>query len=348
MRSRKKIVVVIMIISVICFLMMKHHHNNQTMLEDAVQVDVEQVKSGSIPIQAHVIGTLVAAKNVQMTPEIAGHVAKIYFQDGGVFVKQGTPLVQLDDTAYQAKLASDKANLIYSEVDYKRKKLLGKQGAISEQAIDQALADLTTKKAAVQESQVDVDKMRLVAPFDGVLGKFNVSPGDYVTVGQKIVKLTDIMHLHVEYSVAEKYLSQLKLGQKVKITTNAYPQKEFIGTVTFISPTINSEDRTISLYADVANDQKLLTAGLFVDVVQDLGAETNTLIISAAGLIPTIDGQQVFKIINNRAIAVPVTIGQRLQNSVQIISGLSAGDKIVIAGQQKLKDGVLVQMNKSG
>lgn len=347
-KRRKKTVAFILGLLLICYFFIKHHHNNAAMTQDKVIVDMEQVKSGSIPIEAHVIGTLAAAQNVQITPEMAGHVAKIFFQDGGVFVKQGTPLVQLDDTAYQAKLASDKANLTFSETDYKRKVLLGKLGAITQQAIDQALADLKTKKAAVEESQVDVNKMLLVAPFDGVLGKFNVSPGDYVTVGQKIVSLTDVIHLRVEYSVSEKYLSQLHIGQPVNVTTNAYPDKIFTGTVAFISPTINNEDHTISLYANVLNDQRLLTSGLFVNVTQELGTEKNALIISAAGLVPTIDGQQVFKIINDKVQAVPVTIGQRMQNSVQIMSGLSAGDKIVIAGQEKLRDGALVQVNKEG
>lgn len=342
-KRRKKTFTIVLIILLISFFVIRHHHNSAPMSQDKIIVDMEQVKSGSIPIEAHVIGTLTAAKNVQMTPEIAGHVAKIFFQDGGVFVKQGTPLVQLDDTTYRAKLESDKANLTYSEVDYNRKVLLGKQGAISQQAIDQALADLKTKKATVEESQVDVDKMLLVAPFDGVLGKFNISPGDYVTVGQKIVSLTDVIHLRVEYSISEKYLSQLKQGQPVTITTSAYPGKTFTGTVAFISPTINNDDHTIALYADVLNDQRLLTSGLFVNVTQELGTEKNALIISAAGLVPTIDGQQVFKIINDKVVAVPVTIGQRIQNSVQIVSGLSANDKIVIAGQEKLRDGALVQ-----
>lgn len=347
-KSRKRTWAIITIALVAAFYVIKHHHNSQPIMQDKVQVDVEQVKSGSIPIEAHVIGTLVAAKNVQITPEMVGHVAKIYFQDGGVWVKQGTPLVQLDDTSYRAKLESDKANLTYSEVDYHRKVLLGKQGAVSQQAIDQALADLKTKKAAVAESQVEVSKMLLVAPFDGALGKFNISPGDYVTIGQKIVALTDIMHLRVEYSISEKYLSQLKLGQKVRMTTSAYPQETFTGDVKFISPTINNEDHTISLYADVNNDQRLLTSGLFVDLTQELGTENNALIVSEASLVPTIDGQQVYKIINGKALAVSVAIGQRVRNSVQIISGLSVGDNIVIAGQEKLKDGALVQTNKKG
>ncbi len=348
--ARKKIIAigVIAIMLVLGFrTVIKHFQHNAPMAEEVVTVDAEQVKAGNIPIEAQAIGTLVAAKNTQITPEIAGHVAKIFFQDGGVPVKQGTALVQLDDTAYKAKLASDKANLIFSETDYKRKALLGKQGAIAQQAIDQALADLKTKQAAVEESQVEVNKMLLTAPFDGVLGKFNISPGDYVTIGQKVVSLTDIQNLHVEYSVSEKFLPDLKLGQKIKITTSSYPGKEFTGTVTFISPTINNDDRTISLYAALSNEERLLTSGMFVNVTQELGSASHVMIVPANSLVPTIDGQQVYKIVNDKVVAVSVVIGQRIQNAVQITSGLALGDNVVTAGQQKLKDGMSVQVKHS-
>ncbi len=341
----KKVVIISIIVSVALVFYIKHHRNHMSSAEESVVVDTSTVQTARVPIEAHVIGTLSAMKNVEITPESPGHVAKIFFQDGGVFVKQGTKLVQLDDATYQAKLNSDKANLLYSQTDYDRKVLLGKQGAIAQQAIDQARADLETKKAAVEQSQVDVDKMLLVAPFDGVLGKFNISPGDYVTTGEKIVSLTDIQHLHVEYSVSEKYLPQLKLGQKISITTTSYPDKSFPGTVTFISPTINNDDRTIALYADVANDQNLLTSGMFVNVTQELGMAENVLVVPANSLVPTISGQQVFKIKDNKALPVDVKIGERLQNTVQITEGLLPGDVVVVAGQQKLREGTPVQLS---
>ncbi|EKD54518.1 MAG: acriflavin resistance periplasmic protein [uncultured bacterium] len=345
LRSRKIVIVFISIgILFLGFHFLHHKKNNQDARQDALMVDAIKVELGNIPIELQAMGTLVSAKHTEITPEIAGHVAKVFFTDGGVFVKQGTPLVQLDDATFKTKLESDKANLIYSEDDYKRKIFLGKHGAISEQAIDQALADLKTKEAAVKQSQVEVDRMLLTAPFDGVLGEIKVSPGDYVTIGQDIMSLTDLAHLHVEYAVSEKYLPLLKIGQSVKMTTHVYPGKEFTGTIAFISPTINNSDRTISVYAELLNKDHALTAGLFMNVVQELGTEKNTLIIPAASLVPTIEGQEVYKIVNHKAIAVAVTIGQHVENNVQILSGLTAGDVIVLNGQQQLKDGMTVEI----
>lgn len=341
---KKSIAAIILLFLLIAGLIfIKHKHNPPQMTDDTVLVEATKVKQGSITIDAHAIGTLAAAKTVPLTPEIAGHVAKILFEDGS-FVKQGTPLIQLDDAVYRAKLASAKANLQYSQANYNRMILLGKQGAISKQAIEQAQADLQEKKAVEEESQVTVDKMTLTAPFDGMLGQAKVNPGNYVQVGQEVVTITDTHHLHVQYSVSEKYLPQLKLQQEVKLTTNAYPNKEFIGKVAYISPTIDMNNRTISLYAEVDNSQGLLTAGLFVNVTQQLGTVNDGLIVPATSLVPTIDGQQVFKIVNNKAVAVTVTIGQRTLNSAQITNGLTADDVIVIAGQDKLKQGTSVKV----
>lgn len=346
LRNRKFLLVAL--IAVVGAIFFHRHHDNQFSAEQpAALVNVEKVTQGSIQVEAHAIGTLTAANHIDMTPEVAGQVAKIFFADGGVSVKKGTPILQLDDASYRAQLESDKANLVYSQTDYKRKVLLGKQGAISQQMIDQALADLKTKTANLQQSQVNVSRMLLTAPFDGVLGQFHVSTGDYVSVGQKLVSLTDVQHLRAEYSVSEKYLPELHLGQKIKIMTNAYPGKEFVGTVAFISPTINTDDRTIALYAEVPNDQRMLTAGLYVNVVHELGQKNHALLIPAASLVSTIDGQQIFKVVNNKVQAVSIKIGQRVDNSVEILSGAADGDEVVTAGQEKLKDGMAVQISNN-
>lgn len=346
MLRKKWLIALLLLVSVLGMTyVFKHHHKILAQTKDAILVEVAQVTQGDIPIESHAVGTLVAAKNIQITPEVAGIVSQVLFKDGA-FVKRGTPLIQFDDAVYKAKLQSTRADLIYSEANYKRMVLLGKHGAVAKQAIDQAAADLQEKKAAAEESQVMVNKMLLNAPFDGVLGKCGVSPGTYVTVGQGLVSLTDIYHLRAEYALAEKYLASLKLGQAVTITTSAFPGRAFKGWVSFISPTINVSDRTIALYAEVPNENGLLVPGLFVNVIQSLGQEKQALLVPSTSLMPTIDGQQVFKMIHNQVFARSVIVGQRTMDNVQILAGLSAGDGIVIAGQQKLKDGMQVEVKK--
>lgn len=309
---------------------------------NAVWVQAMKVKESTLPLEARAIGTLVA-RSVEITPEVAGHVRTIHFRDGA-YVKAETPLIQLDDAVYKAKYESSKAQLAYSENDFKRKSLLVKQGAITQQAIDQAEADLKEKSANAKESSVMVSKMQLTAPFDGVIGKSKVNLGDYVTTGQGIVTLTDTKHLRIEYNVPEKFLPLLKSGQEVTITSATYPGKTFTGKVSFISPTITAENRSVSLYADVNNDNNELAAGMFVNVVQSLGSEEKVIMIPARSLVPVLDGEQVYKVVDGKAFATNIVIGKRADENVQVIQGLSSGDLVITDGQLKVKNGMPIQV----
>lgn len=342
-KKAKLIAAGIVISSIVIWQIVKHHHRTAAFAQDAVVVDVKKVAQGNISIEARAVGTLVAARSVQLAPEVAGQVAKILVHDGAL-VKTGTPLIQLDDVVNKAKAEAAKATLTYSEANYGRMQQLANKGVISKQAIEQASADLKEKKALEQESRVLAEKMQITAPFDGVIGKVKVNLGEHVTIGQTVVALTDTQNLRVEFTISEKYLAKLKIGQQVSLTTSAYPGQTFFGKVSYIAPTINTEDRTISTYADVPNQDGRLTAGLFVNVTQLLGEENNIILIPSVSLVATIDGQQVYKVIDGKATAVPVMVGLRTQDQVQITQGITLGDTVVIAGQHKIKDGTAVKV----
>lgn len=345
LQDRKKVLITLIVFTLLWGIWhwIKVYRAGAIPSQEAIFVEVQLVKQGNLPIEAQAVGSLVAAKNVLLTTEVPGKVAQILVRDG-IFVKQGTPLIQLDDTVNKAKADSAQANLIYSEANYKRMVLLGKKGAISQQAIDQSIADFKEKKAIEKEARILAEKMQIVAPFDGVIGKIRVSPGEYVAVGQPLVSLTDTHNLRVEYTISEKYLAKLALGQAIVLKSSAFPDQVFTGKVSFISPTINTEDRTISIYADVPNQNNKLAPGLFVNVTQSLGMENNVLLIPSVSLVATIDGQQVFKVINGKAVSVAVHIGQRTEKNVQVTGGLFLNDTIVTAGQHKIKDGTPVKL----
>lgn len=342
MHKKKIILLVIVVFSMVAWGAMKFYAHPKVPTAPEVWVTTSKVKPTTQPLNVHAIGSLVA-RSVEITPEVAGHVKNILFKDGSP-VKAGDPLIQLDDAIYASKFASAKAKLIYSENDFARKTSLGKQGAIARQAIDQADADFKEKKAEADESNVMLNMMRLIAPFDGVLGKCKINPGDYVNVGQSLVTLTDTKHLRVEYNIPETYLPRLKLGQEVTITSAAYPNKIFIGKVAFISPTITLENRSVALYAEVLNNEGLLTAGMFVDVNQILGTKKDVLLIPARSLVPILDGVEVYKVVDGKALAVPVTTGKRISDMVEVKQGLSSGDDVITDGQLKVRNGMPIKI----
>lgn len=340
--KRRLIIGVLLTAGITSLGVFKFYHRSTSAGLNAVLVKASKVQEFDLPQDVHVIGTL-AARSVQITPEIAGHVNAVLFQDGAV-VEKGAVLIQLDDAVYRARYESAKAKLQFSENNYRRMALLGKKGVVARQAIDQAESDLKERRAEMEENKVLLHKMKLTAPFAGVVGKGQVNPGDYVNVGQPIVMLTDTRHLRIEYSVPEKFLPNLKIGQEVKVTASAYPGKIFIGRLSFISPTINAENRSISLYAEVDNEENLLAGGMFVEASQSLGSMEHALMVPSRSIVPVLDGAQVYKIVDGKAYSVDVVIGQRAQENVQIIQGLSKADMVITDGQMKVKNGMPVKV----
>jgi membrane fusion protein, multidrug efflux system len=343
--AKTKVVLVILTLALSLFLF-KHNQHGKLQTDDVTLVEVSQAKQSHLLEEAQAIGSLVSTKSIQITPEIAGQVAQILVADG-VYVRAGTPIIQLNDDIYQAKLESANAQLKASTATFERMQSLAKRGIVSPADLEKAQVDFKMKKAAVAENKATLAKMLLLAPFDGVVGKVTVSPGEHVVVGQAIVSLTDIEHLRVEYCLSDKYLTSIKLGQTVTIIASDFPGKKFTGKVSYIAPTINTQDRTIAIYAAVPNEDHALTAGMFVNVTQALGVKEDALMIPAKSLVATIDGYQVYKVVAGKANAVPIITGQHTLNDVQVLQGLTVGDNVIITGQQKIRDGSAVKIGQS-
>lgn len=335
-KQKKKLIFTVVAIIAAVVLVFKWRHQADAGQGQAVLVEAVAVKESTVPMEARALGTL-SARSIEIMSEAGGQIQKVNFQDGAQ-VKQGDVLLQLDDAVLAAKLASVKADYHYIEGNYNRMLPLAKKGYIAKDTIEKAEAELKKKKAEMQENTVMLGHTKLAAPFDGATGKCKVSEGEYVTAGQSVVTLTDIKHLRVEYNLPEKTLPMLKIGQEVKLASTAYPGRVFTGKVSFISPTINVENRSIALYAEVPNDKNELASGMLVDVVQSLGTSEHALMIPSRSLVPILDGQQVFKIVNGKASATTVTIGKRTENEVQIVQGLSAGDQVITDGQMKVRN----------
>lgn len=344
--KKKKIIISLIVVAGVglgLFGIYKKFHPSQMPFDPSiVWVQAEVVKPASLPLEANAIGTI-SARTVEISPEISGHVAAVLFRDGSA-VKQGQTLIQLDDAVYKTKANLAKAQLNFSKNNYQRMVLLGKKNAISKQAIDQAEADLKEKRAQAEEAQVTLAKLKLTAPFAGVVSKSKVNPGDYVNVAQSLVSLTDTAHLHVEYNLPESSLPLLKLSQVVRIKSSTYPNHLFTGNVAYISPTINADNRSVAVYADVSDPEHLLASGMFVDVAQELGKDKEVVLVPARSLVPMIDGEQIYKVVDGKAFAVNVITAKRVGDKVQILEGINPGDKVITDGQLKVRNGTPIKI----
>ena len=321
----------------------KHKVVRKNVVATAILVDVATVKTQNMDEKIRTIGNLLAFDTVQVSPEIAGQVAKIAFH-AGQQVSQGRVLIQLDDSLQRADLHSAQADLSLSEVNYKRNQALLLKGAIAQETVDQAKADYLAKKAAVHRYQLKVEKMELVAPFDGVVGAKQVSVGQYVAVGQNLVEIVSQQQLQIQYNVSQAYVAKLHKGQMVTISTTALPGEKFTGKVFYVSPTIDADSRTVEVRALVPNAQHKLSAGLFVQVGQSLGQRPNVMVIPRQAIIASLEGESVVQVVKGKAEFVTVETGVTEGDNIEILSGLTPGDSIVIAGQQNLRAGMPVMI----
>ncbi len=323
----------------------QHVQPKSTFQNPTVSVQVAKVSSADIPNYLVSMGVLQAQQISNISSDVAGKVANILYQPGA-YIKKGTPLIQLDNRTYQADLDSAKAALALAKVTYERNQSLESVGAQPKQVIDQMRADFLQAQAKVASMQTLVDETTIRAPFDGYVGAKNVNVGDYVQVGQTLTILVNRERLQVNYQFPERYLLQLKLGQTVTLTLPSEPKKDrtqFYGVLTYISPAVDPTTHSVALQADVPNPDNRLAPGLFVKVKESIGVSQQAMVVPEASLVPTITGAEVYRVINGKAEAVPVQVGETFSNQVQILNGLKMGDIIVVAGQQMLNTGTPVK-----
>lgn len=316
----------------------KPNNKTKTMQTEPIPVEVVTVKTATIPEQVEALGSLTAPQSVNVSSEVDGRIAKIFFKDGQDVAKS-MPIIQLDNAADQAGYDSAVAALKVARNKYNRSQQLWAQGGISKQELEQLKADVETKESNLKSAQVALNQKELTAPFNGTLGSFQANEGDFIKAGTVLVTLVNTKELKVEYSLPESVRPNLQLDQHVQITTRAYPKQVFYGTVTFISPQVDVATRSIAIQAQVPNDKGLLSPGMFVNVAQNIKEIKDALVIPDQAITADVQGYSVYIIKDGIAHFTTVKVGVRLAGQAQILSGLRTGDVVVTAGQQKLQDG---------
>lgn len=308
----------------------------------AIGVETVRVATSVFVDDVAAVGSLKSNESVVLRPEIAGRIAAIHLREGMPAAK-GAVLVALDASTQAAELRQAEANLALSQANHRRTEELYEKKFVSARARDEAAANLKVLEAAVALAQARLQKTQIRAPFAGIVGIRNVSAGDYVKEGQELVNIEDIGALKADFRLPESYLSRLRKGQSVEVSTDAMPGQTFKGTLDAIDPLLDASGRAISLRARLENTDLKLRPGMFVRVRLAFGGERQGLAVPEEALVPAGDDNFVFRVVEGKAQRVMVKVGQRRGATVEITEGLKAGDEVVSAGQLKLRDGVPVR-----
>lgn len=307
----------------------------------ALPVKAAQVRTDTVVEAVTAVGTLLANESVMIRPEIDGRIAEIHFQEGQS-VRKGDRLVSLDASEVDAQLSSAVAAANLNRSRLKRSEELYAKKYISAQALDEARENLNQTDARVAEIKAKLAKSTIRAPFEGVTGLRQVSPGAYVKAGQDVARLEGIGVLKLDFRVPEAYLRKIRVGQELVVTVDAYPDESFKGGIYAIEPAVDEATRTVLLRARLPNPGVRLKPGMFARVNLTLEQRENALVVPEQAIVPRGSGRYVFRIVDGKAVLTKVELGLRSPGEVEIVNGLATGQVIVADGQLKLQDGTPV------
>ena len=306
-----------------------------------IPVKAVTVKIGPVRDELTAVGTLLANESVMIRPEIAGRIARIYFNEGQA-VTAGTKLLTIEPAEYQARAAESAAQVKLAQRRKDRAEELFKQHFISEQILNEAQEALASAIARNTQDKVQLAKTEIHAPFNGTLGLRQVSPGAYVQPGQDIVKLGNVDSIKLDFRIPESNLAKIKKNHPVSIEVDAYPNRKFSGEVYAIESGIDVQTRTAMLRARIPNNDRELISGLFARVKIVMAARDRSLLVPEQAIVPRGEDVFVFRVHDGKAQLTKVQTGQRAAGDVEIISGLNEKDMVVTDGQMKLQDGAPV------
>lgn len=306
-----------------------------------VPVKMIRVEASSVSDTVTAAATLRPHESVVLRPEIDGRVVSLQFNEGQM-VKKGAVIARLDDAEPRAAMAKTQADLKLAESRFKRSEDLAAKGFISTQALDEARANLDVVRAQMQASRVAIDKAVIRAPFTALAGLRKVSPGAYLKKGDDIVELAAIDRLNLDVRVPEIYLPLVKIGQPVTVAVDALPDEMFSGKVYAMEPVVDLATRGALVRARIANANGRLKPGMFARVSAELGRRPQAVVVPEQSVLPKGGKTFIYKVLDGKAMLTPVQLGRRTPGQVEVVSGLTTGDTIVVDGLLKLKPGAPV------
>lgn len=316
----------------------------------ATQVVAVKAKREAVTEQLRVIGTVLANETVDLQAEVDGRVTGIHFEEGQR-VEAGQLLIEMDSTEVEARLAEAEANARLAQSKWDRARGLLTTKSMSQQEADEAKAQFDGANARVAQINKQLRDMKIKAPFSGVIGARQISPGQVISRMnpgrgvQTIATLSDLDPVKVEGNVPERFLALATVGAKIQLSIAAFPNEKFEGELYFVAPQIDPVNRTAVVKARVPNPNLRLKPGMFASAELSLRVKDDAIVIPEAALMPQGDNFAVIVVgADMTAEMRPVKPGIRLAGRAEIAEGLKEGELVVVEGWQKTRPGGKVSL----
>jgi membrane fusion protein, multidrug efflux system len=301
------------------------------------KVDAYVVSPSTLVNEITVSGSLLPFEEVELKNEVAGRVVKLNLPEGK-FVKSGTLLVKIFDDDLQANLRKLQSQLAIQEKILQRQNELLKVNGVSQNDYDQASLTVSSLNAEIEVQKAQIRKTEVLAPFDGVIGLRNVSPGAVVATSTLLATIRQDSKLKLDFSVPEKYSGMIVAGLNVKFTVQG-DTSIYNASVMATEQGIETSTRNLRVRAVVENKSKTLIPGAYTNVELSLGENTNALMVPTNAIIPLERTKSVILNKGGKAHFVEVQTGIRNTETIEITSGIQAGDTVITSGVLFLKEG---------
>jgi membrane fusion protein (multidrug efflux system) len=303
-------------------------------------VTLAAVRSERVSQTLEALGNARANESVDISSKTSNIVTAVTFRDGER-VKRGQVLVQLDDAQARADVAAAQAAVTESQSQYDRSRELLNTQALSKSSFDQLVATLAANRARLGAAQARLEDTVIRAPFSGRVGLRRVSVGTLISPGDVITTLDDTSVIKLDFSVPENFLASVREGLSIRASAPAFPGRTFAGSVASIDSRVDMNTRSVTVRALLANDDGMLKPGMFLNVTLS-NDEREALVIPEEALTPEAERQFVFVVADGKVAKREVRIGGRQPGTVEVLAGLSAGERVIVEGTQKVRDGASV------
>lgn len=356
MRKRLAMLLIILIAAIGSFGCGKDETVKKT--DDSLAVKTAVAQMGAIQREVTYSGTIKGSNEVALYPKVAARVVSVNKKEGDR-VAAGETIISLDTTDYSLALATARTNLAQAESAYTNTKTnldrtrdLYQQGAVSPQQMEAAELGLVQAKTALEQTRIAVKNAnntlancRITSPISGVVGLVNITEGNMASPTAQVAMVCSLGNVKIEVNVSESDIGFISKENPVTVKVDSLGGKKFTGRVSAIAPAADSRTKAFPVEIIIDNSQGLLKSGMFAQV--SLPAEQQNSVLTVPRVALTEKGvRQVVYVVDDKSVVheSEVKVGIQSSDTAQIMSGIKAGDKIVVKGQTLLHDGDKVRV----
>jgi membrane fusion protein (multidrug efflux system) len=310
-------------------------------------VDVDTARRQSVVDAVRATGRIEAVQAIELRPDEQGRVTAILFREGQS-VSAGTPLVKVDDAMLKAQAERAKADRDLSTQQLERVRRLRAQNAAAPADVERAEAASRSAEASLALLELQIARTTVRAPFDGAIGQRFVSVGDYVTTGTRLLTLQTVNPQRAVIEVPERYAVKLRPGQTVDFSVASQEGRTFQARVDFIDPVVQGESRTILVKASAPNPRGALKPGMFIEARLATATRADAIVVPEDAIQPLRSANVIWAVVDGKASRRVVTLGVRSAGVVEVISGVQAGEAVVVGGLERMGEGMPVAPRPRG